>query len=715
METGTTRSRLGAFIGALLASALMCALWAGIASAAASNGTLEICKAGDNGAAGQKFNISYAKGTATPTSVTVTGGTCNAAISVPVGTYTLQEDLSSGLWVMSGSSVVPAGNWVSENDRVGKLKVSVVANAETQATLVNSPAGATIKVCKWSASPALQGAQYSFTVNGQTVTAVAGKNAANPGCSTALGTLPGTKLKIQESVPSGETVASTTFNGASVANTAGLVSVKAATGANIVTFENEPVGPPQTGYVEICKDSGDDFVANMTDPFVFTVTDKTNVAVTVNVLVNQCSGPIKVAAGNVAIAETQGTQTYVSSIFAAPDPNALGPTNLTNGTTTAVVPVAADSSGEVQVHFVNTTITSTVKVCKYLTTGSDALAGQTFNYSYTDGGQTGTLSIVAVAGSAGACKIIGGSQWPTAFPVGSTITVTEDLSSYPYVSGDGNPRGTADVQTTSIVGGINTVPFHNQALGQIEICKAMLGDNKNGIDDTNFNNIAVFHFSIDGKGDYAVAAGHCSMPVIVNAGSHTVQENVAKSMFGSEHPTGQTVSFGFAFVSSTATGPTGDNRATSGNANNGGNPITVNVPYFCDPVNGGETLVTFTNRVLRAQIKVCKVVESGSLTPLRGRRELRGHGLVEDHARASRSRLERPVHRPADRTATSRPAGRSSTTTATSRPQRWSRRSPGRTSSRPRRLTTPCPARVEPRSVALRPTRSRGTRVSAST
>ena len=144
---------------------------------------------------------------------------------------------------MSGSSVVPSSNWVSENDRTGKLKVAVVANAETQATIVNSPSSATIKVCKWSASSALQGAQFSFTVNGQTVTATAGKNAANAGCSHALTTQPGTMLKIQESIPANETVASTTFNGASVSNTAGLVKVTATTGANIVTFENEPVGP----------------------------------------------------------------------------------------------------------------------------------------------------------------------------------------------------------------------------------------------------------------------------------------------------------------------------------------------------------------------------------------------------------------------------------------------------------------------------------------
>ena len=371
---GSTVKR--AAIGALLASALMALLWAGIASAAAGSGTLEICKAGDNGAAGQKFNISYAKGTATPTTVSVTGGTCNPAVSVPVGTYTLQEDLSSGLWVMSGSQVVPSGNWVSENDRAGKLKVTVVANAETQATLVNSPAWATIKVCKWSASPALQGAQFSFTVNGQTVTATAGKNAANAGCSAALTTQPGTRIKVQESVPSNETVASTTFNGASVANTAGLVKVTATTGANIVTFENEPVGPAADRLCRGLQGRRRRVRRRHVDAVPVHRHRQDQCRDPGQRARDQCSGPIKVAAGNVAIAETPTDGTYVSSIFAAPDPNALGPTNLTNGTTTAVVPVSADSSGEVQVHFVNSTVTATLKVCKYLTASSGALAGQ---------------------------------------------------------------------------------------------------------------------------------------------------------------------------------------------------------------------------------------------------------------------------------------------------------------------------------------------------
>ena len=410
------------------------------------------------------------------------------------------------------------------------------------------------------------------------MTATAGKNAANAGCSTALSTQPGTKLKIQESVPSNETVASTTFNGASVSNTAGLVKVTATTGANIVTYENEPVGPPQTGYVEVCKDPGDDYVNDTATPFQFTVTDKTNVAIPVSVLVNQCSGPIKVAAGNVAIAETPTATTFVSSIFAAPDPNALGPTNLTNGTTTAVVPVSSDSSGEVQVHFVNTTITATLKVCKYLTAGSDALAGKTFTFLGTfgtavDGGyglHHFEVQITATAGTTGACKIVtyddaaGGwvpnESGPIEIPVGATVNVTELLGGYPYVSGDGNPAGQDDNQSTTVVNGINTVSFHNQALGQLEICKAMLVDHKNGVDDSNFNNIAIFHFSIDGAtsgplSDVQVAAGHCSMPLIVNVGQHTITENLARTTVN-----GKTITLGFAFVSATATGPTGDNR-----------------------------------------------------------------------------------------------------------------------------------------------------------
>src|SRR5262249_46465667 len=137
----------------------------------------------------------------------------------------------------------------------------------------------------------------------------------------------------------------------------------------------------------------------------------------------------------------------------------------------------------------------------------------------------------------------------------------------------------------------------NQALGQLELCKAMVAS------DTGYNDHVTFVFKVDGAksgplAGISVVAGHCSMPLVVPVGSHTISEKLP---------------YGFQLVSVTATGPTGDNRVVSGT-----NPVTVSVPYFSDPANGGETLVTFTNRVLRAQVKICKVVEPGSKTPLAG-------------------------------------------------------------------------------------------------
>jgi hypothetical protein len=561
-------------------AAIALAVWAGAASAA--TGQLEICKAGDNGAAGQSFAFTYVKGAGTPAGVSVSGGSCSAPIPVAVGSYLIQEDLSRGQWTMQGASVVPAGAWVSENDRAGKVKVTISANAETQVTVTNTPAAATVKVCKWSASPALQGAQYSFTVNGQTVTAVAGKNAAGAGCSNALSTQPGTRLKIQESIPANEQVTGVTFNGAAATATAGLVRVTAATGANVVVFENEPVGPPQTGYVEICKDAADAYISTSV-PFTFTISDRTGFSDTENVLAGQCSGPIKVAAGNVNVAETPTDGTVVSAITSLPNPNALGPTNLTNGTTTVVVPVSSDPSGEVQVHYVNKTLTATLKVCKVLTSTSGALAGKTFQFDILSRSVTDvdSLPVIATPGPNGACKVFFAQ-----LPVGSSATVTEE--GMPYVQANGQPTGTGATQTITIQPGINTVTFTNQAMGQLEICKtiaAVQGDPSYNI---------TFHFSLDGSAtDIPVQAGYCSPPQIVPAGPHTINETP--------------IPYGFQFVSSTATGPTGDNRVISG-----ANPVTVSVPYFFDATNGGETLVTFTNKVQRFQLKICKLIEPGS-------------------------------------------------------------------------------------------------------
>jgi len=40
------------------------------------------------------------------------------------------------------------------------------------------------------------------------------------------------------------------------------------------------------------------------------------------------------------------------------------------------------------------------------------------------------------------------------------------------------------------------------------------------------------------------------------------------------------------------------------------------VPWFGDPANGGETLVTVTNKVQRVNIKICKLIDPGSVTAI---------------------------------------------------------------------------------------------------
>ena len=139
-----------------------------------------------------------------------------------------------------------------------------------------------------------------------------------------------------------------------------------------------------------------------------------------------------------------------------------------------------------------------------------------------------------------------------------------------------------------IAPGTTTVSFTNQAYGQLEICKhiaAVAGD-------PDYPG-TVFRFSIDGgTTPIDVAAGACSLPQTVSAGSHTIQE--------------VNLPYGFAFSSATATGPLGQNRLTAA-----GNPMTVTVPYL-GASDGGETQLDVYDTVLRARVKICKNIAPGS-------------------------------------------------------------------------------------------------------
>jgi len=187
-----------------------------------------------------------------------------------------------------------------------------------------------------------------------------------------------------------------------------------------------------------------------------------------------------------------------------------------------------------------------------------------------------------------------------------------------------------------IAGGINNIPFHNVALGQLEICKNMITDLGSLRPQDSFGQSFTFNYvntsdkSI--KGTVKVAAGACSLPQVVAAGNYTVTEDLTKNQVQLGGSMGPKVN-AFQFVASDARGPLGDNRcvppqATAPNTDvplvgttintNCGNPLTVSVPYFAssDPVKFGETQVTFWNKQVRGSIKICKQITSDSTASL---------------------------------------------------------------------------------------------------
>src|SRR5262249_16446682 len=155
-----------------------------------------------------------------------------------------------------------------------------------------------------------------------------------------------------------------------------IAKVTVGPGANLVYYDDEPTGPPQTGYVEVCKQAGDSFT---TGTFTFAISDSAGLRDTERVAVGQCTGPIKFAVGNVDIAETLVAGSHVANITTIPV-DRLGPNNATNGTATVVVPVSSTPSNETQVTFTNAADLATLKVCKVLTATSGDLAGKSFHF-----------------------------------------------------------------------------------------------------------------------------------------------------------------------------------------------------------------------------------------------------------------------------------------------------------------------------------------------
>jgi len=594
----------------VLAVALLVALVTGVLFAApagaavkpasTSPGSIEICKSGANGMTGKVFQFTLNGGSP----ISVTAGGCSSAQSAPAGVNTVQELIPSGDQI-AGIRVKPVVRLIAKNKKQGTVTVNVPSGStghrETVVTYTNEPQGGltgTLKVCKIAGDPSLVGDLFSFTENGGPSFSIAAGTGSGT-CSSLTSWPVGTVVTVAEQPTAGTQASAISVSdgrGSGTDLVDGTVQATIGSGVTTVTYTNIPTPPPQTGYIEVCKYAWDD------DPWVsgsfqFTITAPGGFSDSQSVQVTQCTGPIQVPTGPVNVAETPRFPYQVAEIDVTT--GRLVSENLGNGTVEVTVP-QGDSSTETVVNYYNATLTGQLKICKTLTSNSQALAGDTqyFDYWYTfDGVVYGGNYTTIVLGNAGttSCRLLSGS-----FPLGTQVSIVEPADEIVRVdsvtvSPAANDNGSTGTQANLVIGsGITTATFTNEALGTIEICKnvAATGYNQDGTGNTGFP----FQFSVNGGAPITVQSGTCSPAMQVPAGTATIEELAANN---------------FHFVSLTATGPAGDNRVVSGPATDaqGNTTVTVSVPFGGV---GNETLITYVNNPNTGKIKICKVDPNAS-------------------------------------------------------------------------------------------------------
>jgi hypothetical protein len=551
---------------------------------------IEICKASANGMSSRAFSYSISGGS----SITVLGGRCSGAITVAGSTVTVTEGPSNPVTDIASILVRPSIRRQSA-DLLGR-SVTVVPGAstssETLVTFVNEPAGgarAPVKICPASASPSLIGRELSFTVNDGPALSVAASylyaDLSTWSCRLAGDFPVGSHVTARALIPPGTLVnwidtvsdpdALLGWDGAS-----GTATVAVSPGGNILVYDVEAAPVSGGGYLEVCKDRA--FVGGGSDVgvqglFAFTVTDAAGATYPVSVLAGQCSEPLAVAAGLVQVQEQPAAGVSLSGVFAIPGERLLA-TNLVNRIASVEVPVSADPTDETQVHFVNQAQRGQLKVCKALGPSSAFLAGQTFWFDWRSStGSTGTIPITAASSTQ--CRILGD------FPIGTELTITER-----------NPGAFVDSKSVGSVrvgSGVSTITVTNTASGVLEICKARVPD---------VATQPTFRFRVDASPTtVSVQAGKCSFPLPVAVGSHAVTE-LADDTY--ELDTSR-ADGGIAVYP----------RERELSRSPSTRTVTVAVPYGPE----GETLVTFTNRIKQAFLKVCKTILPTSQDALGGK------------------------------------------------------------------------------------------------
>jgi hypothetical protein len=560
--------------GRLGAAGLVVPLFAGIALTGCippdASGGLEVCKSAANGMQGTAFQFTIDS----QAPITVNGGSCSPLIQVSSadGRHTITETPAPNTTVANIAVVNGSPYTVNGNSVTVTVNNDGTAQNETRVTYTNAPPGpGFLKVCKQSPDPTLQGSGFSFTENNGPAFSVTAGPVGAPNCDQGTSYQSGTRVNVHELIPTNVQVSQIDVSngrGSNVNPATGDVTATVGTGTTIVTYTDRPVPVPQTGFIEICKLSGDRFVAGT---FSFTVTAPGSTQ-TVPVSAGQCSGPLQVNAGNVRVDEANLAPFNVSGFAAVPS-DRLVSQNPTNQTATVVVPVSADSNEETLVNVTNVTQQGLVKVCKTLTGNAGALANTPFVFNVTDAAGTEQVSIVVGSAPGTQCKFLS-----TGLPVGSTVTATEVVPPNPNFA-----PTTPNPVSLTVKKGINALGVTNQALGTVEVCK-LGGDASVGTQ--------TFQFSVNDGAPINVKAGQCSAPIVVPAGNAKVAEvNIPAN-------------FTFASVAAIHA----DDQSNALLTGTTVNPATVDVRTGGSPAN--ETRVSFTNTTKVGTFKICKAANA---------------------------------------------------------------------------------------------------------
>ena len=361
-------------------------------------------------------------------------------------------------------------------------------SSETLVTFINQPAGGnygTLKVCKLTETPAYLGKLFSFSVNGGPLVSTEANDAfddpANWSCRILGSFQVGSNVNVHEQIPAGTEVQyidsdpATALGDFNTSTGDALITVGA--GVTVVLYDDEPLPPSGTGWLEICKDAAW-LYPGYQDPdvygsFHFDVTDAAGATYSADVLVGQCSEPFQVAAGISEVTEGPSPGYDLVDVATIPEDRLLT-TNLINRTADVEVPAGGLVQRRDPAALRQPDPARPAQGLQGPRPGLGRPRSGRSSTSTSSGDNMQPLGVWITAQAQTQCVIVGN------FPIGSTVDrLGGDLSRRYRRSEHGRSARAAASSSTShgprveitIAPGINTATITNTAKGLLEICK----------------------------------------------------------------------------------------------------------------------------------------------------------------------------------------------------------------------------------------------------